>query len=92
MLRTRLQSDRIRIAGLLVTLIALDPLHRAAPADATAAAARPVSLVLPALADCQMAGPFATLRQANEVAAEARRRGQSAVAYHDGDGYYVRAC
>ncbi|MBW6399717.1 hypothetical protein KPL78_17790 [Roseomonas sp. HJA6] len=41
---------------------------------------------------CQIAGPFATLRRANEVAAEARRRGYSAIAFHNGDGYYVRAC
>ncbi|MEO3471841.1 hypothetical protein AAFN86_08250 [Roseomonas sp. CAU 1739] len=57
-----------------------------------AAQVRTVSLVLPAQAGCQVAGPFVTMRRANEVAAEARRRGYSAVAYHDDDGYYVRAC
>lgn len=51
-----------------------------------------VSLVLPAQSGCEIAGPFATQRRANEAAAEARRRGHSAVAYHNGEGYYVRAC
>jgi hypothetical protein len=51
-----------------------------------------VSLVLPAQSGCEIAGPFATQRRANEVAAEARRRGHSAVAYHNGEGYDVRAC
>lgn len=74
-------------AALMVMLAAMPP----APAI-QAAQARTVSLVLPAQAGCQMAGPFPTMRRANEVAAEARRRGYSAVAYHDGDGYYVRAC
>lgn len=50
------------------------------------------SLVLPVQSGCQVAGPFATMRRANEVADEARRRGYDAVAYHNGDGYYVRAC
>jgi hypothetical protein len=35
-------------------------------------------------------GPFATLRRAEEVANGYRARGQRAVAFHNGDGYYVR--
>lgn len=35
-------------------------------------------------------GPYATIRRANEVANYARSLGYSAVAYHNGDGYYVR--
>jgi hypothetical protein len=35
-------------------------------------------------------GPYATIRRANEVAAEARSLGFSAVVYHNGDGYYVK--
>ncbi|MBK7531934.1 hypothetical protein [Piscinibacter sp.] len=35
-------------------------------------------------------GPFATLRRAEEVANGYRGRGQHAVAFHNGDGYYVR--
>ena len=34
-------------------------------------------------------GPYATMRRANEVANEYRARGYSAVAFHNGDGYYV---
>jgi hypothetical protein len=52
----------------------------------------PASVVLPVQGGCQVAGPFPTMRRANEVAAEARRRGYNAIAYHNGDGYYVRAC
>jgi hypothetical protein len=41
---------------------------------------------------CQMFGPYATMRRANEVANEARGYGYSAVAFHNGNGYYVRVC
>ena len=41
---------------------------------------------------CQMFGPYATMRRANEVANEARSYGYSAAAFHNGDGYYVRVC
>jgi hypothetical protein len=34
-------------------------------------------------------GPFATMRRANEVADTFRRQGCQAVAFHNGDGYYV---
>ncbi|MBX3605047.1 MAG: hypothetical protein KF788_07240 [Piscinibacter sp.] len=36
-------------------------------------------------------GPYATMRRANEVANDLRRRGLRAVTFHNGDGYYVRA-
>lgn len=35
-------------------------------------------------------GPYATMRRAEEVANDFRRRGLRAVAFHNGDGYYVR--
>lgn len=35
-------------------------------------------------------GPFATMRRANEVAAQYRSRGQSVNVFHNGDGYYLR--
>jgi hypothetical protein len=41
---------------------------------------------------CQMFGPYATMRRANEMANQARGYGYSAVAFHNGDGYYVRVC
>jgi hypothetical protein len=34
-------------------------------------------------------GPYATMRRANEVAAWFRQQGFQAVAFHNGDGYYV---
>jgi hypothetical protein len=41
---------------------------------------------------CQMLGPYATMRRANEVANVARVVGYSALPFHNGDGYYVRVC
>lgn len=35
-------------------------------------------------------GPYATMRRANEVANDFRRRGRDAVAFHNNNGYYVR--
>ncbi len=35
-------------------------------------------------------GPYATMRRANEVANDFRRRGRDAVAFHNSNGYYVR--
>ena len=35
-------------------------------------------------------GPYATMRRAEEVANDFRGRGFQAVAFHNGDGYYVR--
>jgi hypothetical protein len=35
-------------------------------------------------------GPFATMRRAEEVANQFRSQGLRAVAFHNGDGYYVR--
>lgn len=89
MLRIRLRSARIPLAPIAATImVALAPMAGGVPAGAALRA----SLVLPTQSGCEVAGPFATMRRANEVAAEARHRGYRAVAYHDGDGYYVRAC
>lgn len=41
------------------------------------------------LAAARRLGPFATMRRANEVANHYRRQGCSALAFHNGDGYYV---
>jgi hypothetical protein len=41
---------------------------------------------------CQMFGPYATMRRANEIANQARGFGYNAIAYHNGDGYYVKVC
>ncbi|MDZ7652933.1 MAG: hypothetical protein U5L03_10445 [Burkholderiaceae bacterium] len=35
-------------------------------------------------------GPFVTMRRAQEEANKYRQRGLSSVAFHNGDGYYVR--
>ena len=37
----------------------------------------------------QRYGPFPTMRRANEVANNFRQQGCSAIAFHNGDGYYV---
>ena len=41
---------------------------------------------------CGTYGPYATIRRANEVAYEAGNLGYSTAVFHNGDGYYVRAC
>ena len=41
---------------------------------------------------CGTYGPYATIRRANEVAYEAGGLGYSTAVFHNGDGYYVRAC
>lgn len=41
---------------------------------------------------CGTYGPYATIRRANEVAYEAGNLGHSTAVFHNGDGYYVRAC
>jgi hypothetical protein len=41
---------------------------------------------------CQVFGPVATMGRANEIANQARASGFNALAYHNGDGYYVKVC
>jgi hypothetical protein len=41
---------------------------------------------------CQMLGPYPTMGRANEVAGMARAYGYNGLAYHNGDGYYVKVC
>ena len=41
---------------------------------------------------CSTYGPFATIRRANEIAAQAGSMGFSTQVFHNGDGYYVRIC
>ena len=52
--------------------------------------AAPSSQVEVARAQNAVFGPYATMRRANEVANYARSLGYSAVAFHNGNGYYVR--
>jgi hypothetical protein len=41
---------------------------------------------------CKMFGPYATMDRANQIANVARNYGHGAIAFHNGDGYYVRVC
>jgi len=86
MFRTRLMSAVI--AGVIGTSLAL-----VFPAGATDidAAERRAALVQLAQA-CGTLGPYATIRRANEVAYQADSLGYSTQVFHNGDGYYVRAC
>lgn len=52
--------------------------------------AEPAGQVELARAQVAVFGPYATMRRANEVANYARSLGYSAVAFHNGNGYYVR--
>ena len=83
---------RVRVISVLAATVIGSSLGvipaRAADTDAGAGAAS----VQLAQSECTMLGPYATMGRANQVAAEARSYGYSAVAFHNGDGYYVRVC
>jgi hypothetical protein len=86
----RMNGRRIAVAVMSVIIgstVAATPRTAAAsnPGDGPAGI-RPVQY------GCQMFGPFATMGRANDVANEARSYGRSAMAFHNGDGYYVRVC
>jgi hypothetical protein len=70
----------VSLLGLTVLCTAPMP----APAEASPRAAAPT-----AAAQSGRYGPYATMRRANEVANWFRSQGFSAVAFHNGDGYYV---
>ena len=59
-------------------------------AQAGAGTARQRSVDVELTSRSYVFGPYATRRRANEVANIARRRGYSAIWYHNGNGYYVR--
>ena len=85
LLRTRLTSA--------LTAILIGSSLGAVPARATHSEAGANSNTIRlAQAGCQMLGPYATMRRANEVANVARVVGYSALPFHNGDGYYVRVC
>ena len=82
MLRELLLSG---VAALTVgTLVAVVPFHDDAVSTEPVAASADSAQV-------QIYGPYATMRRANEVASELRTLGFNALAYHNGDGYYVKA-
>jgi hypothetical protein len=86
---------KILCPGLLALVFAGAPAQARIIADRDATAVAPAArsrTVQIAQYDCRMFGPYATMRRANEVANEARSYGFSAVAFHNGDGYYVRVC
>jgi hypothetical protein len=83
----------IRILGTgLLALIVIGTPTQAKPGIHRVATS--VALAAPRLVqyECGVFGPYATMRRANEVANEARGYGFTAVAFHNGDGYYVRVC
>jgi hypothetical protein len=86
---------KILCTGLLVLVFVGVPTQAKIIADRDATVVAPATrstIVQLAQNDCRMFGPYATMRRANEVANEARSYGFSAVAFHNGDGYYVRVC
>jgi hypothetical protein len=85
MFRTRLMS--VLIASVIGSSFGHVLPASAADGDAERGAA-PVQLTQA----CGTYGPYATIRRANEVAYEAGSFGYSTAVFHNGDGYYVRAC
>ena len=88
MFRTRLMS--VLIASMIGSSFGhVLPASAADAADGDAErGAAPVQLTQA----CGTYGPYATIRRANEVAYEAGSLGYSTAVFHNGDGYYVRAC
>ena len=86
MFRTRLMSAVL--AG--VISVSLGPAPSASATEGDAAERGEASLQLAQA--CGTLGPYATIRRANEVAYEAGSLGYSTQVFHNGDGYYVRAC
>lgn len=72
-------------------VLALATLGAAPPSTAAANAPPGLAETPTVVAQAQAGryGPYATIRRANEVAAWFRQQGFSAVAFHNGDGYYV---
>jgi hypothetical protein len=64
----------------------------ALPASATEQDAAERAAAFQLAQACGTLGPYATIRRANEVAYEAGSLGYSTQVFHNGDGYYVRAC
>lgn len=64
--------------------------HAAAVASPDPTGAGTARLAPPSVNRDGTYGPFATMRRAEEVAQTFRDRGCRAVAFHNGDGYYVR--
>jgi hypothetical protein len=86
MFRTRLMSAVL--ASVISSSLGLAPAASATEGDAAERGAAFLQLVQA----CGTLGPYATIRRANEVAYEAGRLGYSTQVFHNGDGYYVRAC
>ena len=86
MFRTRLMSAVL--VGVISSFLGLAPPASATEGDAAARGAASLQLAQA----CGTLGPYATIRRANEVAYEAGNLGYSTQVFHNGDGYYVRAC
>ena len=86
MFRTRLMCAVL--AGVIGSSLGLAPAASATEGDAGERGAASVQLTQA----CGTLGPYATIRRANEVAYEAGNLGYSTQVFHNGDGYYVRAC
>ena len=86
MFRTRLMSAVL--ASVISSFLGLAP-----PASATEGlSAERGAASLQLVQACGTLGPYATIRRANEVAYQAGRLGYNTQVFHNGDGYYVRAC
>jgi hypothetical protein len=83
---------RVRVISVLAATVIGSSLGAIPARAANTDAGDPSTFVQLAQSGCTMFGPYATMGRANEVAAEARSYGYSAVAFHNGDGYYVRVC
>jgi hypothetical protein len=88
-----LVTFRIRVVSVVLAGVISSSLGLAPPASATEGdAAERGGASFQLVQACGTLGPYATIRRANEVAYEASSLGYSTQVFHNGDGYYVRAC
>ena len=84
---------RVRLASAAVATVMASSLAIILPATAAGHDARPGPAAAVQLAQsCTTFGPYATMGRANEIAAQANGLGYTSMAFHNGDGYYVRVC
>ena len=83
---------RTRLMSAVLASAIISSLGLALTASATESDATERGAALQLAQACGTLGPYATIRRANEVAYEAGNLGYSTQVFHNGDGYYVRAC
>ena len=83
---------RVRPASTAVATVMASSLAIIVAATAPGRASTSPLAAIELAQSCTTFGPYATMRRANEIVYQANGLGYSAMAFHNGDGYYVRVC